>query len=128
MSDYNEQQLREMDARIAEKVMGWPVVPYVGWVLRQGPFVAREGGLVEVQGGENDRWSPSTDIAADYSVLIQVRETWNASERQDFENELVAIWRMRAEQAKSPNCEMLYKPGDYSLAALACLDKEKPRA
>lgn len=76
----------------------------------------------------------TTDPAADYSVLVKVRETWDQMRLLYFGAALDDLW---ARLHKMPlGCEMrqcgmrqlTYQPGDYSRAALAVLKAEASHA
>ena len=83
---------RELDAKVAEKVMGWMVNP------------------------THDQFKPSTDPAADYSVLVKVREAWGADATGKFVDALVELWHFPT--------PLMYRPGDYAKAALTALGVE----
>lgn len=70
---------RELDALIAEKVMGWPPKPaHAGW---QGDVVPSLADPKWVQAGPDRGWEMvflpnySTDIAAAWKVVEKMRET-----------------------------------------------------
>lgn len=67
---------REMDALVAEKVMGWTVKKegYSTWVVITDTYWTRP--LVGGEGGSWGNWTPSTDIAAALPVL----EKWTDAE------------------------------------------------
>lgn len=101
---------QSLDARVAEKVMGWQ------WCS-------------EATERPGDIWLPhfTGDPTADYSVLVHVRETWIFSKRRAFARDLVKLWQTRVplpngEAEAMPGAAMRYLPGDYSRAALAVVE------
>lgn len=119
---------RALDVRVAEEVMGWQAA----YLLDGNVFAPRvhDGALEDLDYFETpDRgrmpcgWSPTTCAAEDYEVLEHVRETWGHSQRYVFGIELVGLWRKRTVESKDA-LVMRYRPGDYSRAALAVLDRE----
>lgn len=113
---------REIDALVAERVMGWKWYHYI-YTYRQGeesitnhrsilcdPEKFQEWelkyGKSRAAGGVIDNTRVPyyiTDPAADYRVLEYVRKEWATPEHdgggdwKGFENELKKIWRARAE-------------------------------
>lgn len=84
----------------------------------------------------------SSDIAADYSVLVRVRETWDRADEANkpgnetnyrvlhgsFHLALQRIWKEREDKNKSGEWTpwwSMYQPGDFSRAALASLPLTK---
>lgn len=84
----------------------------------------------------------SSDIAADYSVLVKVRETWDRADEANkpgnetnyrvlhgsFHLALQRIWKEREDKNKSGEWTpwwSMYQPGDFSRAALASLPLTK---
>ncbi len=59
----------------------------------------------------------TTDIAADYSVLVKVRETWDSEATGRFVDALIALWHFPT--------PIQYRPGDYSKAALKALSPQE---
>ena len=117
MTDTELQAGDELNACVAEKVMGWHVHHRntVHWT-DSDKFEYRVRGIV----GE---WSPSTDPAADYEVLKVVRE-WRGGKRRAFGDALWAIWQTRWVNAACPStAAILYQPGDYSRAAMKAVAK-----
>lgn len=112
---------RELDALVAEKVMGWH------WCPNWGCYTSEEwkkdcpppDGIYKC----SERISFS-DVASDYEVLKQVREKWLIPDQYLFLAELCRLieWRRRkvAGQLHS-SFFMFYEPGDYSRAALKVL-------
>ena len=102
---------REIDARVAELVMGWkPDKKNSGaWIppgkepLRSGYYTAQPGSF-------------TTDPAADYEVLKHVREKWGSTAVGHFIANLGDMWGERGY-----NCALWYQPGDYNKAALLAL-------
>ena len=110
-------ELRKLDAEVAEKVIGWRVEWTDAGGLGLAPWVSYDGStryLCEHY---------STDPAADYSVLVKVRETWDADARELFLEALQDVMIERSSVTKGIGLAWLamYRPGDYSRAALAAL-------
>ena len=124
MSDTEVQagpELLELNARVAEKVMGWKPVQYPGGIYWD------EGEQGPIPGGKfsprfSGSFKPSTDPAADYGVLKVARE-WPVTRRQAFCKALLDIWHERRAEAGYPSLGgILYEPGDYSRAALKAVE------
>lgn len=62
----------------------------------------------------------TTDPAADYSVLVRVRETWSDEKQKRFAEALGLVAFFREGKFYQIAC-LNYRPGDYSLAALKVL-------
>ena len=67
---------RELNALVAEKVMGWGIIHH-----NNGAVYATIPGSIEWYAihwadGRDDDWSPSTDIAVAWLVLERVAESW----------------------------------------------------
>lgn len=67
----------------------------------------------------------STDPSADYRVLKHVREKWSDADFDRFDTMLDLILGEHESKRDTLFCSSLYEPGDYSLAALASIEKEK---
>lgn len=140
---------RAADAEVAERVMGW------GWVVYryedpthtyrqlQPPGIATQGepwspgGPEFVEEAYDEYPAFTTDPAADYLVLVKVRETWPYDRFEAFGEALRDIYQARmvddyirvpvraksAERGFRPTSirHALYEPGDYSRAALSAL-------
>lgn len=144
---FKEISIRERNAWIAERVMGWQhgfqdddLLRHVpGWVDKEAQcwigFSYDVMPLIQDEYGEDREpfeqayigplWSPCTDANHDYSVLVRVRETWSGSDLKKFAQSLRDIFSDRASDRDFPaiwNC--LYEPGDYSAAAYAVLADE----
>lgn len=128
---------REVDAKVAELVMGW------GWFLiHSGGFAylcdPKSDGLTGFINGQ-DKPAPvgterlddvetsfpflpefTTDPTADYAVLVRVRETWDYAARERMDTELARVWDARGLE------HLAYEPGDFSKAALAALAERTP--
>jgi hypothetical protein len=115
----------EVDMLVAEKVMGlepWPGAPGAF----KAPIV-----LPGQQPRPSHPPSYSTDPAADYEVLVKVRETWQGLNRMWFNVKLKGILQQhsledpllgREDTEDVPLWdEGQYRPGDYSHAALLAL-------
>jgi len=135
----------ELNALIAEKVMGWRIVkklrqmppvtcnptkepdpsmfPFV-WMAPLDCYRFRDNGdYCHYQAwGEGLVWSPSTDPAADYEVLCHVRERWDAGARDIAGSELVELLSSRVPEAYTLDWAPLwYRTGDYGRSALMAL-------
>ena len=65
---------REMDALIAEKVMGWRVhLRNTAWWVLAGLENESSCGPIKAMTCGSDRWSPSTDIVAAWKVLMKLQ-------------------------------------------------------
>ncbi|GAG51501.1 unnamed protein product [marine sediment metagenome] len=121
-----------LNARVAEKVMGWTMhehhpMPLLGtgrhWKRPDGSRVDRWHGQSVI--GEDQCWPFSTDPAADYEVLEVVRK-WPEEPREAFCEALRDIWNERRAEAGYPSLgAILYKPGDYSRAALKAIGESE---
>lgn len=100
---------REMDALVAEKVMGWTMSERLGYGL---PIASS---VPPVKCPEY-----TSDVADDYRVLQHVRENWEFAARFRMGQMLWAMWDLRG------HTELAYEPGDFSLAALAALGVKEP--
>lgn len=122
---------RELDARVAELVMGWrrwvpPAIAPYARLFEPGFNMARNGWdqsdsapLYEVL--DHDAPLYTTDPSDDYEVLRHVRETWDTDAQYRFAHALAELYRPR----KEGNHPILrYMPGDYSRAALAVMEEE----
>lgn len=112
---------RELDRRVAEDVMGQTV--RTGRDLCLDPEDA-DAMFVNKPDAKEPKWGHmlplphySSYIAADYSVLVKVRETWSAIALVGFDDELFNTWDARSQETTYAQ----YQPGDYSRAALASL-------
>jgi hypothetical protein len=120
---------RELDALVAEKVMGWErrnVAHRSGTSLYgftkavTSAWVGQDGQPVCAL----DEWEPTTDIRDDYEVLVKVRETWGKEEREQVFKYAQAEWANRFGWRIPPwmgQEVMAYLPGDWSRAALKAL-------
>ena len=126
---------REMEAFVAVQVMGWPEWefgnasppsrPYFRrWMLRRGKVpqlvVCRED-------GSTNPWEPLLDANADFEVLQRVRESWDTTQQEQFDEAVVTIRERRAEERReNPDWWYAYEgllaePGDYTRAAAAVM-------
>lgn len=106
----------------AERVMGWE-------------YHEHENGSCYLGGNKDPSclwdyrargdWSPSTDPAADYEVLVHVRENWGPQKQCAFVVELQKTRYAKARHINIPAmvADLCYESGDYSRAALAALEK-----
>lgn len=110
---------RELDAKVAEKVMGWTP-------LHDAPSEAWRTQDNEVRTSEPTsfrRFSPSQSCDSDNEVLKHVRENWDARQMREFQVHLASIWA--SEDEHDPwLLGAKYRPGDYSRAALKALGEE----
>ena len=136
MSD--QQAGPELDARVAEKVMGG--ADMVGFLCpRCGSnyFGSSQDGMRYCHGEHRAcGWSGqaadavppfTTDPAADYKVLQHVREHWPDEAGDKWERFSETLWERLVERRKygwnlTFDSHGLYEPGDYSLAALAVME------
>ncbi len=102
----------EFDALVAE-MMGWSIEHHDG----KPPHFHRTS--------EKSHWvwladwSPSTDPATDYEVLVFVRENWETKQQDMFRMSIDDIWNERMDFSISFVIGgYYYQPGDYSRAAL----------
>lgn len=107
---------REMDAEVAEKVLGW----HHDYRFSQTHAEYwRDSSNEIVAGGD---WSPTSDPAADYSVLQHVRSKWDVRALHRFRVALDEAWQQRARSNAHLIWRLdMYFPGDYARAALASL-------
>jgi hypothetical protein len=119
------EQSRELDALVAEKVMGWTFFDVSG-----GQIPKHEATMCWASPGSPSHHREelpfySTDPTADYSVLVRVRETWGWKMRDAFYAALCAAWTERRTSnvhlGWGDHSSLWYSPGDYSRAALAAL-------
>lgn len=128
---------REDDARVAELVMGtlsfrqsgsWYHITING--TERASEQGRDRALKYALNLGGDRLVVphyTTDPAADYQVLEHVREKWEPLQHCTMRDELQMAWGERARDAEVAQVwgPTQYRPGDYSRAALAALDKEQ---
>lgn len=114
--------------------MGWPKWDYVCGAPESGKpsFTIYCDRVCVTHKGEREgiaEWSPSTDPAADYEVLVKVRETWEPLKVCDFRDALTLAWARAFEARRQSGTIIIvsgpnqYQPGDYSRAALAAACK-----
>jgi hypothetical protein len=128
----------EVDARVAEEVMGYTFHQNHSAAcggIRQvearppGGEVLLDDGVQVGHAARFGAWTIrsvpaySTDPAADYSVLVKVRETWDSLRLTKFSRALETLWEIDC----SSFSFIRYKPGDYSRAALAALAAKEPK-
>lgn len=111
---------RELDAEIAERVMGLTVNH--GYVTLPG-----KGGLYDIS-----RYT--TDANDDQIVARYIQKRWDAERLRQVELELHRIWERRVEGLSESVRQLVsrgfheYRGGDISRAALEVLNKEKNNA
>jgi hypothetical protein len=113
---------RRIDALVSERVMGWKE----GTLAAYAECVALYG---QEETDEAFAWAGvlhyTSDPAADYLVLVKVRESWTDGMHSAFLRILEASLRLRAAESETldPKYDawLMYKPGDYSHAALLAL-------
>lgn len=138
MKTWDEMEPCERDAWVAEHVMVWTLADrrQMGW--GDGPAVWLTGEPFDDEHSNPTHQEPqfTTDAAADYLVLVRVRETWMNVEAANAEGGehyrklralfhrhlVVTIWGNRGEQRSLPYCEWVdrecrYEPGDFAHAA-----------
>lgn len=134
------------DALIAEKLFGWKWwhgLEYDDGTTVMGNYSllcssesfeawAEEFGMSRPEYAGGNRLAQNlpaytSDAAADYSVLVKVRETWDRQHQQEFFDVLDNEWMARGYDEFSAAG---YQPGDYSKSALVVLahSKEGERA
>lgn len=130
---------REQDAKVAELVMGFARTP-----VRIRGSINHVDCWLRLDAPENGHWAAhelrayygpreyTTDPAADYQVLEHVRGAWEPDRLCKMRDELEKVWWQRAheiEQAEDTQLQVYgctqYRPGDYSRAALAAVEKEQ---
>lgn len=112
--------MRELDAKVAEKVMGWKRSQFNANHFEISPSSYRSIVPESWHGFE-----PSTNAVDDYEVLKHVRENWEQLMHDKFTECLGKIWvKRREDKTKFVNFAMCYEPGDYSRAALKALGEE----
>ena len=79
---------RELDALVAEKVMGWEYFPAqaTGMFVRLGYF------FDPVSGEAHHHWSPSTDISAAWEVVEKMSEQWPQYQLAKIEDGWSVMW------------------------------------
>lgn len=83
MSDYSKLSDRELDALVAEKVMGWKKAPNGAWMSYEKDAFGNGGWKSHATWKANAsvsavRFTPSTDIAAAWQVVEKMKERqWN---------------------------------------------------
>ena len=135
----------ELDAAVAERVMGWLVVVsddgedwYERQVTRWPCLIQhREGGQWLSRhdrvgmSGHDENWSPSSDSAADLSVH-RAACRWAFSRRQAYFRAIDAVIQRRVHnlglglenKVAWPDALAFYEVGDFSKAALLSLSEE----
>ena len=120
----------ELNAAVAERIMGWPRRAFDDPLWGHRPYVAElSDGSVHVYPLAGNYWSPSTDPAADRDVLCYVRDNWDEIQCMRFVECLQQLLRSRdpvhcmaAEQYGLEEWLELGQAGDYSRAALMALE------
>ena len=123
----------ELNALIAEKVMGWRHDSAGYWLDADGEQVAWSAQNVRAAIYPEAVWSPSTDPTADYEVLCHVRKTWTPVAISRFAWELAMLWEARVDNksvvaARAFAGDINYLPGDFAragLMTLAAMAKDK---
>jgi hypothetical protein len=129
---------READAKVAELVMGFTRTPVrvkgstnYGdcWLQPDAPEIDGQWTAHELHVYYAPRFY-TTDPAADYQVLAHVREKWGAEHHCAMRDELKMAWERRAHDSDKAEVwgPTQYRPGDYSRAALAVIEKEQANA
>lgn len=120
----------EINVAVAEEVMRWPRSD-PGFHPRPDCYIqVYVDGSYQVRTRTCNNWKPSTDTAADYSVLVFIRGAWSTEQQCQFRDELRMLWEARAMErnrtvfnyVSGPN---QYELGDYSRAALSAIRKGK---
>ncbi len=117
---------RELDAKVAEKVMGWVRDEFAPHI-----FNTPNGGYRSLAESDFSGFEPFKDVRDDYLVLKHVRESWVFSKRKQFAVNLQRLISDRVKQSPIenltiawPDVALLYESGDYSKAALKALGEE----
>jgi hypothetical protein len=118
---------RELDALVAEKVMGWKRSQLNGDIYEKP-----NGAYVIIDSDPLSPWesySPTTDANEDYEVLKHVRENWSCDRQEFLMWECFEVWQGRNRFPRwtldeADHCAIYYEPGDYSKAALKALGIE----
>lgn len=125
MESWDKLAPNELDALVAERVMGWTL--------------SHRGNWWNGANGRNvysvEMWRPSTCSDCDLFVLGHVREAWKEGRLVRFVSELHRLYveRLRVGGFDTSRFSrhvfsalmdhvLCYRPGDYSRAALAALD------
>lgn len=109
---------RELDAKVATKVMGWRQVEEYFGSSPTGRFNWCCGTKKYI-----DFVPYSTDVKWDYEVLKHVREKWTREQQDKFAEACDDVMAVRC----TPNSQwwcIAYEPGDWSKAALKALGEE----
>lgn len=120
---------RKRDALVAEKIMGLYAVKEergYGYGPEDTETVWRDKAThFKFNTGARNRINFSTNAAADYAVLVRVRETWEQVALERFVHWLDTLFHLHRMEAKGNGNErcIYYLPGDYSIAALAALEE-----
>jgi hypothetical protein len=111
---------RELDAMVAERVMGWTDradETAFGPELVMRPPTA--------SGLHHRVPNYSTDPAADYAVLEHVRESWERDPWFRLQDRLRRLQSSRDHRhGREEDSACMYLPGDYSRAALLALEAQ----
>lgn len=143
LHDLSEANQPAIAAYCAEFVMGWTVElesypsPHVKGKTSYSKVVRHVGptghhysfsmGCTE-ESFSDDKWlgvslpNPFKSADDDYAVLKHVRETWDGSLKEQskqlaFGAELIRIWNGRCSTGDFIYPSVMYKPGDYAVAA-----------
>ena len=84
---------KEMDALVAERVMGWKVdkESYSTWVAITDTYLFFP--LVGMTKGSWGNWTPSTDISAVWQVVEKMSETWEFSLNYQDNKYKFLLWK-----------------------------------
>lgn len=125
----------ELNAKVAEKVMGWKWRVYKDSIVGRMRILCFPGNRLDLQewDGVENVVAPRNgsilgppdftgDASADYLVLKHVRETWDIDGWAGFTDECLRLVRDRlAEDKRDPGLTpymLFYEPGDYARAAV----------
>ncbi len=114
----------QIDVAAAVDVMGWSVRHAFAPPAPTPEFEMFDVGIVVWRCAEQlvpEAWSPSTNPAHDYEVLVYVREHWGGEDTCLVREALTLSWERRwAERGGKLACgSIMYEPGDYARAAIA---------
>lgn len=121
----------ELDARIAEEVMGWKLFaynqpwpcgkPHTAWIASGGRII------------NQCDWEPSTDIAAAWEVVKKLRDMWTEATKESsgfddfpkpFDDTAFFNYLRRSADRRWPWALLYASPETICLAALAAVHQE----
>lgn len=106
---------REIDALVAEKVLGWRRMPVIYQGALQIWFLPKMGKPIR------RAMHFCSDANADTLVLRRVLDRWTKEDVTTFYNDLTDLWCIRNPELTDHAACLAYRVGDYSRAALMTL-------